>query len=248
MRRALLAVAAAALAIAGAAGTGGLASVADGDAATHPTPPSVTPTPPVDARTPTDGMAMRTTPRENGSVVNPNRDRAPPGCDAIDGTREVTVRGGTGHAATGEAFGYDTERVRVQPCTRLVVTFVNEDAVRHQLMVHGLPTEIHPMGMFTLEVDGPGRVTGAFVTPARNYTLHTHCSLPQHTEKGMEMRVVVGDGSTGLVGAPGHRHDAAGHTPTAGGHSPSAGIGAPGFGPVVAVVAIAVAILVARER
>lgn len=229
----------------GAAGFATTPTAGQAPAAAHPTPEFGTATSTAPERTPTgDGMMMRMRMADNGSVMNENTDRVPPGCDEVAGEKRVTVRGGAAYADEGEAFGFDPDRIQAPPCTRLVVTFVNEDDVRHQFMVHGLPTEVYPMGMFTIEVDGPGRLTGSFVTPAENYTLHTHCSLPQHQQKGMQMAVVVGDGSAGNVGGDGHSHG--GHTHTAGGHSPN-GVAGPGFGPVVAVLALAAVALVVRR-
>jgi PGF-CTERM protein len=225
-----------------AVGDAGVTTTANG-ADAHPTPPEGSATPTAPERTPTgDGMMMRMEMSENGTVMNGNPEELPPGCDAVDGTERVTVRGGTAVADEGDAFGFDPERIQAPPCTRLVVEFVNSDDVRHQFMVHGLPTEVYPMGMFTIEVDGPGRLTGSFVTPAKNYTMHTHCSLPQHQQKGMQMSLVVGDGSAGQVGGGGHDH-----THTAGGHSPES-VAGPGFGPVVAVLALGVALLARRRR
>ena len=228
---------------------GGTLGPVAGIAAAHPTPPGGTPTPEPPDRTPSPGAGdMRMTTTENGSVTNGDPGQLPPGCEAVNGTKHVTVRAGTAYAAPGEAFAFDTDRVRAPPCTRLVVTLVNEDAVRHQFMVHGLPGSVYPMGMFAIEVDGHGRVTGSFVTPAEPYRLHTHCSLPQHQQKGMLMEVVVGDGSAGVVGGTGHGHASLQHTHSAGGHSPSSGVGSPGFGPVAAVVGLAAVALLARRR
>lgn len=134
---------------------------------------------------------------DDGVVVNGNSEELPPGCDEVNDGRSVTVRGGYEYAEGGESFAFDRERIEVEPCTRVTVTFVNEDSVRHQWMLHGLPTETYPMGMFNVEVDGPGSATGTFVTPAADTTLDTHCSLPQHEQKGMHMSVVVGNGGDG---------------------------------------------------
>ena len=134
---------------------------------------------------------------DDGVVVNGNSEELPPGCDEVSDGQSVTIRGGYEYAEGGESFAFDRERIEVEPCTRVTVTFVNEDSVRHQWMLHGLPTETYPMGMFNVEVDGPGSATGTFVTPAADTTLDTHCSLPQHEQKGMHMSVVVGDGGDG---------------------------------------------------
>jgi plastocyanin len=152
------------------------------------------------------GMEMDVRMVENGTVVNENEDELPPGCEELAGEREVTVRGGVEHSAAGEMFSFERDRLELDPCTAVTVTFVNEDEVRHQWMVHGLSRETYPMGMFNLEVHGPASVTGTFVTPAEDTTLHTHCSLPQHEQKGMAMGVVVGDGGDGH-GDDGDNHE-----------------------------------------
>ena len=143
------------------------------------------------------GMNMDMQMVDGGTVVNGNSEELPPGCDEVNDGQTVTVHGGYEYAEGGESFSFDRERIEVEPCTRVTVTFVNEDSVRHQWMLHGLPTETYPMGMFNVEVDGPGSATGTFVTPAADTTLDTHCSLPQHEQKGMHMAVVVGDGGDG---------------------------------------------------
>jgi len=143
------------------------------------------------------GMAMDMRMVENGTVINGNVDALPPGCDGIAGERSVRIHGGVEYADGGEMFSFDRDRLELDRCTRVTVTFVNEDAVRHQWMLHGLPTEVYPMGMFNVEVDGPGSATGTFITHGEDVTLNTHCSLPQHEQKGMQMTVVVGEGGTG---------------------------------------------------
>ena len=143
------------------------------------------------------GMAMDMRMVENGTVVNGNVDALPPGCDGVAGERSVRINGGVEYADGGEMFSFERDRLELEPCTRVTVTFVNEDAVRHQWMLHGLPTEVYPMGMFNVEIDGPGSATGTFITPGEDVTLNTHCSLPQHEQKGMQMTVVVGEGGTG---------------------------------------------------
>jgi hypothetical protein len=144
-----------------------------------------------------DGMAMEMRMVENGTVINGNRDALPPGCDEVAGDRSVTIHGGVAYAEGGEMFSFDRDRLEFDRCTRVSLTLVNEDAIRHQWMLHGLPTAVYPMGMFNVEVDGPGSATGTFITPAEDVTLDTHCSLPQHEQKGMQMTVVVGEGGEG---------------------------------------------------
>lgn len=173
---------------------------------------------------------------ENGSLVNPNPDTAPAGCAAIRGERRLTIDAGRQYADTGEAFGYDLDRVTAPPCTRLVVTVVNHDDSRHQWMVHGLPTETYPAGMFTIEVADRGRVTGSFVTPATPGEYTGHCSLPQHAQKGMRLPLVVtGDDPTNESTTPTTSDDETDQS-------------TPGFGALPAVAALAAAALLAARR
>jgi hypothetical protein len=147
------------------------------------------------------GTSMRMRPVENGVVVNENTDRLPPGCSSITGTRNVTIRAGRTIAGPGEMFAYQRDVLSVDSCTKVQVRLVNEDEIRHQWMIHGLPERVYPMGMFNVEVSGPGTATGTFITPAGTTVLHTHCSLPQHEQKGMHMDVLVG-GATPPGGTP----------------------------------------------
>jgi plastocyanin len=95
-------------------------------------------------------------------------------------------------------FGMSQHEVRVAPCTRLTVTFVNRDQVRHQWMVHGLPKYLYPTGMFHLEANAGQRVEGTFIAPADDRTYLIHCDMAQHMEKGMKGQLVVGRGSGDL--------------------------------------------------
>lgn len=153
-----------------------------------------------------DGMMMDMQMVPNGTIVNENTEELPPGCEEIAGEKHVTVESGREFAQPGEMFTFETGQVQAAPCTKLTVTFINHDSVRHQWMVHGLPMETYPMGMFNIEVNGPASVTATFVTPSEAVSLHTHCSLPQHEQKGMAMSVVIGEGGDG------HGHgDGGGH-------------------------------------
>ena len=139
-------------------------------------------------------------------VMNENTGDLPPRCGEIAGWENITVHGGTQYAEQfpGTIFTYDQRVFQFEPCTKLSVTFVNHDAVRHQWMVHGLPPAIYDMGMFTLEAPGTGNVTGTFILPGRDETLLTHCGVPQHQEKGMKGQITVGAGDGNLGGIPGH--------------------------------------------
>ena len=93
--------------------------------------------------------------------------------------------------------------VRVEPCSRVTVTFVNEDDIRHQWMVHGLPKYLYPTGMFHIEAMGGQRQTGTFIVPAESRNYLIHCDMAQHMEKGMRGQLVVGRGSGNLWGIAG---------------------------------------------
>src|SRR5262245_62043752 len=69
-----------------------------------------------------------------GMVMNENRDRLPQGCAAITGEQEIIVRAGKKYAQqfNGTMFTYDQQEWQVKPCTRVTVTLINEDHVRHQ--------------------------------------------------------------------------------------------------------------------
>lgn len=139
-----------------------------------------------------------------GSVMNGNTDRLPRGCAAISEDREFTIHAGRQFASgrPGMIFGMSQHEVRVPPCSRVTVTFVNEDEIRHQWMVHGLPRYLYPAGMFHIEVGGGHRKSGTFIVPPDDRTYLIHCDIAQHMEKGMRGQLVVGRGSGDLWGVP----------------------------------------------
>lgn len=142
----------------------------------------------------------------NGRVVmGQNTDRLPAGCSNISEDVKITVHAGHRFAKSfpGTIFGYSEHEWRVKPCARVTVTLVNDDQVRHQWMLHGLPEDLSPKGMFYLEVTGPGEVTGTFIVPVENKTYLVHCDVAQHTQKGMKAQLVVGKGSGVLPSIPG---------------------------------------------
>lgn len=170
---------------------------------------------------------------ENGSVVNADADSLPPGCEAVRGERRLTVDAGREYAAAGDAFGYDLDTVTAPACTRLVVTLVNHDDVRHQWVVDGLPTDTYPGGYVAVEVADRGSVTAAFVTPSQPGTYEGLSTLPQHEQHGMRLPLVVtGDDPTG----------------TAATTTDESGESVPGPGPLLALVALAAAALLAVRR
>lgn len=140
-----------------------------------------------------------------GMVMNSNAEKLPEDCLAVSGEQEITVRVGTKYAADfpDTVFGMDAHEWRVAPCSRLRVTFINEDAVRHQWMVHGLPRYLYPQGMFHLEAAGGATKSGVFIVPSDDRTYLVHCDLAQHMERGMKGQLVVGGGSGNLPSIPG---------------------------------------------
>jgi len=140
-----------------------------------------------------------------GVVMNENHDTLPRDCTEISRDYEFTIHAGRKYAADnpGMIFGMSQHEVRVQPCSRVKVTFINKDSVRHQWMVHGLPKYLYPAGMFHIEASGGHSKTGTFIVPGddRNYLIH--CDMAQHMEKGMRGQLVVGHGSGDLWGVAG---------------------------------------------
>lgn len=137
-------------------------------------------------------------PAAPAKVVNENTNQLPPGCDEIQGEEEFTVNGGRDHAAefNGAVFTFDERSIEIDPCTRVTVTFVNEDNIRHQFMVHG--TYPFDPGFFMIELTGAGQETGTFITPAEQASLLVHCGVLQHQQKGMKGQILV-DGGLGDI-------------------------------------------------
>jgi plastocyanin/F0F1-type ATP synthase assembly protein I len=149
-----------------------------------------------------DGHLMEMT---GGMVMGQNTDKLPGGCDKISETKEVTVHAGHKYAEKfpGRMYAFDTQEFNFKPCTKLTVTFVNEDSVRHQWMMHGLPKYLYPKGMFHLEVSGPAKISGTLILPPGDKTYLVHCDIAQHMEKGMKAQLKVGDGDGDLPSIPG---------------------------------------------
>lgn len=138
-------------------------------------------------------------------VMGQNTDTLPGGCDEIEATKEITVHAGHKYAEKfpGRMFAFDTQEFRFEPCTKLTVHFVNDDNIRHQWMMHGLPKYLYPQGMFHLEVSGPGEVSGTLILPPGDQTYLVHCDMAQHMEKGLKAQLKVGKGSGDLPSIPG---------------------------------------------
>lgn len=140
-----------------------------------------------------------------GMVMGQNTDTLPGGCDKIAATKEITVRAGHKYAEKfpGRMFAFDTQEFQFEPCTKLTVNFINDDNIRHQWMMHGLPKYLYPKGMFHLEVTGPGKISGTLILPPGDKTYLVHCDIAQHMEKGMKAQLKVGKGSGDLPSIPG---------------------------------------------
>lgn len=151
------------------------------------------------------GSMMRMRMQSNGMVVNENTDQLPYGCGSIAGTKEITIKAGReiANEFPGTMFTYNQHEWHVEPCTKLSVTLENDDSVRHQWMIHGLPKSQYPMGMFTLSVTGPGKITGTFIVPPESRTYLVHCDVPTHMQKGMKGQLKVGNATRDIPSIPG---------------------------------------------
>lgn len=128
-----------------------------------------------------------------GMVLHSNAERLPEDCEAISEDLAYTVRAGTGHAPAGgpQVFAYDQQMLTASPCSRVTVTLVNEDAVRHQWVLGGLPVALHPDGVFHLEANGGQRVTGSFIVPGLAARYPVSCTVAEHASHGMQAALVV---------------------------------------------------------
>ena len=140
-----------------------------------------------------------------GMVMGQNTDNLPGGCDKISETKEITVHAGHKHAEKfpGRMFAFDTQEYNFKPCTKLTVHFINDDNIRHQWMMHGLPKYLYNKGMFHLEVTGPAKISGTLILPPGDKTYLVHCDIAQHMEKGMKAQLKVGKGDGDLPSIPG---------------------------------------------
>jgi len=142
----------------------------------------------------------------DGMVMNENSETLPDDCEKIAGDVNITVHAGHRFAKpfNGKIFAFDQQEWDVEPCTRLHITLVNDDDIRHQLMIHGLPVYLHPpFGMFNIEVNGKGRKTGTLILPQEKKTYLVHCEIPQHMENGMKAQLKVAGGDGDLASIPG---------------------------------------------
>jgi plastocyanin len=140
----------------------------------------------------------------NAMVMNANADELPQDCQAVSEDIAITVYAGSDYAGfPGTMFGFDQREWSIPPCARVTVRFINQDDIRHQFMVHDLPRYLYPQGMFHMELNGRGEVTGTFIVPSDQRTYLVHCDIAQHTEKGMKGQLKVGAGNGDLPSVPG---------------------------------------------
>ena len=142
---------------------------------------------------------------DEGMVMNWNNDELPIDCSSISREYQFTVKAGVEYAKQFDdtVFGFDQHEFHVEPCSKVTVTFINEDKVRHQWMMHGLPKYIYQEGMFHLEAAGGATKVGTFIVASDDKTLLVHCDIAQHMENGMKSQFVVGKGSGDLSSIPG---------------------------------------------
>ena len=136
----------------------------------------------------------------SGVIMNDNADTLPRDCLTISRDYQFTIHGGTAYSesAPGMTFGMSEHELRVEPCSRIQITFVNDDEIRHQWMVHGLPKYLYPAGMFHIEAEGGQGKTGTFIVPGERRSYLIHCDIAQHMEKGMRGQLVVGEATGSL--------------------------------------------------
>ena len=138
--------------------------------------------------------------QSSGVIMNENLDVLPRDCDGVARDYQFTIHGGTAYAepTPGMTFGMSDYEIRVEACSRIKITFVNDDEIRHQWMVHGLPKYLYPAGMFHIEAEGGHEKTGTFIVPGEHRNYLIHCDIAQHMEKGMRGQLVVGEGRGNL--------------------------------------------------
>jgi len=138
-------------------------------------------------------------------IMNANPDKLPQDCPKISENVDITIRAGHKHALkfAGKMFAFDQQEWNVKPCAKINITFINDDQIRHQLMVHGLPGYLYPDGMLHLELYGEGQLQASFIIPSQKKTYLVHCELPQHAEKGMKAQLKVDGGDGDLPSIPG---------------------------------------------
>jgi uncharacterized cupredoxin-like copper-binding protein len=141
---------------------------------------------------------------EKGMVMNANSDNLPKDCPQISETVNLTVHAGHKYAEkfNGKMFAFDQQQWDVKPCAKINITFINDDQIRHQFMIHGLPGYLYPDGMLHLELYGQGELQASLIVPSQKKTYLVHCELAQHAEKGMKAQLKVGGGDGDLSSIP----------------------------------------------
>jgi hypothetical protein len=142
---------------------------------------------------------------ETGMIMNANADNLPRDCKEISEDVDIVIRAGHEHAQKfpGKMFAFDKQEWDVKPCSRINITFINDDQLRHQMMIHGLPGYLYPDGMVHLELYGQGKLQASLIVPSRPKTYLVHCEIPQHMEKGMKAQLKVDGGDGDLPSIPG---------------------------------------------
>ena len=142
---------------------------------------------------------------EYGMIMNANSDQLPRDCQKISENVDITIHAGQQYAEkfTGKMFAFDNQEWNVKPCAKINITFINDDQIRHQIMIHGLPGYLYPEGMFHLELNGAGQLQASLILPSQKKTYLVHCELPQHMEKGMKAQLKVDGGDGNLPSIPG---------------------------------------------
>jgi len=149
------------------------------------------------------GLGDRMMMTDGGMTMGGNKDQLPSDCERISKDVEITVHVGRKYAKPGFVYGYDQYQWQVPPCSRVKVTLINDDQVRHMWMLHGLPTYLYSRGMFNVEANGGKQVTGTLIVPSDDATLLAHCGVAQHTEKGLKAELKIGKGNKDLPSIPG---------------------------------------------
>lgn len=141
---------------------------------------------------------------EKGMVMNSNSDNLPKDCPQISEVVNLTIHAGQKYAEkfNGKMFAFDQQQWDVKPCAKINITFINDDQIRHQFMIHGLPGYLYSDGMLHLELYGEGELHANLIVPSQKKTYLVHCELAQHAEKGMKAQLKVGGGDGNLSSIP----------------------------------------------
>jgi len=106
---------------------------------------------------------------EKGMVMNANNDNLPKDCPKISEEVNLSIHAGRKYAMkfNGKMFAFDQQEWNVAPCAKINITFINDDQIRHQLMIHGLPGYLYPAGMLHLELYGEGELPASVILPSQ---------------------------------------------------------------------------------